>query len=126
MKPLQPFAWVLLATLAAAAQFTEVDPGLMKSAQPCMEWGYNDGAGDLDVLVAGMGKHGIPFTTLYGNTGAFWRGTPGSAYRIETSEDLAQWTPVAKPTAASGTGLFEHLDIPPAEASERFYRAGRP
>lgn len=57
---------------------------------------------------------------------AVWSGTPGFTYRVETSEDLASWTSVATPTAASGTGLFAYSDVPPPDAAKRFYRAARP
>jgi hypothetical protein len=54
---------------AGAQQFTEVDPGLTKAPNPCIIWGDYDGDGDLDVLVAGLGKQDVAFTTLYNNTG---------------------------------------------------------
>src|ERR1044071_6663197 len=49
-------------------QFTEIDPGLAKPPQPCVAWADYDGDGDLDVVVAGLGSHDIPFTTIYKNT----------------------------------------------------------
>src|SRR4051812_1177885 len=51
-----------------AQQFTEIAPGLPTSAQPCVIWGDYDGDGRLDLLVAGLGKRDVPFTTIYKNT----------------------------------------------------------
>src|SRR5205809_3870165 len=59
----------ILALPAVAQQFTEINPSLAKPPQPCVVWGDYDGDGDLDVLVAGLGSHDIPFTILYRNTG---------------------------------------------------------
>lgn len=61
-----------------------------------------------------------------GSVRVTFRGTPGSVYRIETSDSLAGWLPAAMPTAAAGTGLFEFAEVPPANAVQRFYRAVRP
>jgi hypothetical protein len=68
----------------------------------------------------------VAFTREVSGFRTVWKGTPGSAYHVEISEDLSNWLAVAMPTAASGTGLFEFLDSPPANATSRFYRASRP
>ncbi len=57
---------------------------------------------------------------------ATWRGTPGATYRVETSPTLQGWTPATTPTAAVGTGLFDFVEIPAANVTQRFYRAVRP
>ena len=54
----------------ARAQFLEVDPGMAQPPFPCIAIGDYDNDGNMDVLVAGMGKKDVPFTILYRNTGS--------------------------------------------------------
>src|SRR5690349_11385606 len=54
----------------AAGQFAEVDPGMAQPPYPCIAVGDYNNDGNMDVLVAGLGKRDIPFTILYRNSGA--------------------------------------------------------
>ena len=58
-----------LAPTPGAAQLTELNPGLPEKVFPCLAVGDYDGDGGPDILVAANGKHDIPFTTIYRNTG---------------------------------------------------------
>jgi len=60
---------LLVAPHRAAAQFTELTPGLAAPPFPCVTWADYDGDGDLDLLIAGLGKRDIAFATLYRNDG---------------------------------------------------------
>jgi len=55
-----------------------------------------------------------------------WRGTPGIAYRVEVSTNLQNWTTLTTLTAATGTGLFELVETPATEITQRFYRTAYP
>jgi hypothetical protein len=67
--------WIILLALVAllmsagraAAQFTEIDPGLPKPPFPCVVPGDYNADGAPDLLVAGLGKHDIAFTMLFEN-----------------------------------------------------------
>jgi hypothetical protein len=53
----------------AIGQFAEVAPGLAQPPFPCIAIGDYNNDGNLDVLVAGLGRRDVPFSTLYRNTG---------------------------------------------------------
>jgi hypothetical protein len=48
-------------------------------------------------------------------------GLPGSTYVLQTSTNLAFWSPVATNTPPPG-GLMTFTDYPPANDRSRFYR----
>jgi VCBS repeat protein len=54
---------------ASAQNLTEVATGLPAPPFPCAVAGDYDGDGDADLVIAGTGKHDIPFTTIFNNTG---------------------------------------------------------
>jgi len=73
----------------AAAQFTEMDPKLPAQLFPCVAVGDSDGDGDLDVLVAANGKHDIPFSTIYTNSGGVF--TDSGIVLLGLSRATAAW-----------------------------------
>src|SRR5436190_1034322 len=83
---LQPIASTLLAVMilfsrgqATAQQFTELDPGLTKTAYPCVIWGDYDNDGDLDLLVTGVTSStpgAAALTRLYRNDGGVFTSIP--------------------------------------------------
>jgi hypothetical protein len=52
-------------------------------------------------------------------------GEPGLVYRIESSTDLVQWTPVLTFTAPAD-GILEFQDPAAPDLRQRFYRAAQP
>jgi hypothetical protein len=74
----------------AGVPFTEITPaGLAAPPQPCVVWGDYDGDGDLDLLVAGLGKHDVPFTILYKNTAGTF--TDSGIVLLGLSRATAAW-----------------------------------
>jgi hypothetical protein len=76
--------------------------------------------------ITAEGPRNVVFTRDAAGFRAVWRGTPGSLYQIQASEDLTTWSTMSTATAATGTGLFEMLDTPAPGTRQRFYRAALP
>jgi len=89
IAPLSLAMVLALATIPAAAQFVEVNPGLPKYPNPCVVWGDYDGDGDLDVLVAGLGKQDVAFTAIYNNTSGVF--TNSGIVLLGLSRATAAW-----------------------------------
>src|ERR1051325_4770784 len=72
-RHLRPASWIVLMVgfwltgMRARGQFVEVDPGIAQPPFPCVAIGDFDNDGDMDILLAGMGKRDVPFTTIYKN-----------------------------------------------------------
>ena len=79
----------LITSRASALPFTETFPGLPEKFIPCVTVGDYDGDGDLDALVAANGRHDIPFSTIYTNSGGTF--TDSGIALLGLSRATAAW-----------------------------------